>query len=206
VFNRSVAAMSKLASAAPTSSAAAAPAPPPPPAYGAAAMVDLEPNFLWSGCEVLNAAKKDSLQNALKQGMRDQELMLVESDADEQLLITITFQSKVKLQSISISGPGDGRAPKAVKLFANRSNLNFDDVETMNAEQELELTPEMLGERTELKFVKFQNVERLTIFISANQGDEESTALSELRLWGTSVATTDMSAFKRVAGEKGEGE
>lgn len=155
--------------------------------------------------QVLNAVKKDSLPNCLKQGLRDQELILCESDADEQLLINVAFSSKVKLQSIVISGPGE-RAPKNIKLFANRANLGFDDVESMNAEQELEFTPETLGQRVELKLVKFQNVEKLTIFVASNQGDEESSALAELRLWGTSVATTNMTEFKRVAGEKGEGE
>ena len=71
---------------------------------------------------------------------------------------------------------------------------------------QFELEPAQLGERLELKFVKFQGVETLAIFIPSNQADEESTALSSIRLWGTGVATTNMSEFKRVAGEKGEGE
>merc|ERR1719152_229602 len=105
----------------------------------------------------MNAVKKDSLGNALKQGLRDQEMILVESDADEQLLITIAFSTKVKLQSILIAGP-EGRAPAKVKLFANRQNLGFDDVEDMRADDELELKPEQLGERVDIKFVKFQSV------------------------------------------------
>ena len=150
--------------------------------------------------------KKDSLGNALKQGLRDQELMLIESDADEQLLINIAFNTKVKLHSIAVSGPEDGRAPKKIRLFANRTNLGFDDVESMPAEDELELEPSQLGERTDVKFVKFQGVERLTVFVESNQGDEDSSALSCLKLWGAPVATTNMGEFKRVAGEKGEGE
>ena len=197
--------MSKFAGPASNATQAAAPEPPPPPAYGAAAMVDILEQINWNGCEVLNAVKKDSLGNALKQGLRDQEGLLVESDADEQLLITLSFKTKVKLHSISVAGPG-GRAPKEIKLFANKSNLGFDDVEGMPADQTLELAPEQLGERTELKFVKFQNVDFLTIFIASNQDDEESTALSSLVLYGTTVATTNMGEFKRVAGEKGEGE
>ena len=132
--------------------------------------------------------------------------IMIESDADEQLLLTISFTSKVKLHSISVGGPSDGRAPKTVRLFANRQNLGFADVEDMPAEQELELAPETLGERLELRFVKFQSVERLTVFIQSNQGDEESSALASLRLWGTNVSTTDMKEFKRVSGRVGEGD
>ena len=54
--------------------------------------------------------------------------------------------------------------------------------------------------------VKFQNVDKLTLYISSNQGDEESTALSGIKLWGTGLTSTNMKDFKRVAGEKGEGE
>lgn len=189
--------MSKLANAGPTA-AAAAPAPPLPPAYGKDAMVDLEGSISWSGSEVLNAAKKDSLGNALKQGLRDQEVMLIESDADEQLLIKLAFTSKVKIHSLAVSGPSDGRAPLKVKLFVNKPNLSFADCEDMTPEQELELTEAQLGERLDLKFVKFQNVEALTFFVASNQGDEESTALSCLKFWGTSVAGTNMGEVRRA--------
>jgi hypothetical protein len=49
-------------------------------------MEDLLESIHWSGCEVLNATKTDAVGSLLKQGLRDQELMIVESDADEQLL------------------------------------------------------------------------------------------------------------------------
>ena len=84
--------------------------------------------------------------------------------------------------------------------------MDFSDVESMPYEQQLDLEPEQFGQRLELKFVKFQSVDRLVVFIETNQGDEESTALSSLRLWGAELATTKMGDFKRVAGEKGEGE
>ena len=60
------------------------------------------------------------------------------------------------------------------------------------ADQEIELSAEQLGERLELKFVKFQNVDRLTLFIHANQGAEDSTALSGIKLWGAGLAQTNM--------------
>lgn len=169
-------------------------------------MTDMESLISWNGSYVLNAAKSNSLGFALKQGLRDQAEMLLESDADEQLLINIAFSTKVKVHSLSFDGPADGRAPKSVRLFANRDSLGFEDVESMRADDEIEIEAEQLGSRLEIKFVKFQNVERLALFVHANQGDEDTSALSCLKLWGASVATTNMSDFKRVAGEKGEGE
>ena len=76
-------------------------APPPPAAYGAAAMVDLIDEIDFKASEVLNAkGGSGALGNAFKQGLRDQDMLLTESDADEQLLVTIKFKSKVKLHSI----------------------------------------------------------------------------------------------------------
>lgn len=184
-----------------------APAPAPPPAYGAASMVDLEAHIAWSACELLNGTSGSSAERCLKQGPRDQADLLVESDADEQLLLTVAFKSRVKLHSLQLDGPADGdRAPRAVKLFINRGTMDFSDAEGLPAEQALELEPEQLGTRLELKFVKFQAVDKLTLFVEANQGDAESSALAGVRLWGAPLGETNMAEFKRVAGEKGEGE
>ena len=49
-------------------------------------------------------------------------------------------------------------------------------------------------------------VESLTIFVEANFGDEDSTAISSIKLMGTTVHTTNMKDFKRVSGEAGERE
>ena len=188
---------------------AQAPAPPPPAAYGAAAMIDLIDDIDFKSSEALNAkGGSGALGNAFKQGLRDQEMLLTESDADEQLLVTIKFKSKVKLHSILVNGPSDGRAPAKIKLFANRIGLGFDDCESGAAEQTLEFEAgdERFDTRMELKFVKFQQVETLGLFVESNVGDEETSALSCVKFWGTHVATTNMSEFKRVAGKVGEGD
>lgn len=94
-----------------------------------------------------------------------------------------------------------------VKLFINQpASLDFDKAEGMEAIQQLQLKPDDLQEGTliPLKYVKFQNVANLTIFIKDNQGDEETTQLDYLCIIGSPVNTTNMSDFKRVAGKKGE--
>lgn len=82
----------------PSATEAAAP-PAPPPAYGAASMIDLEDQIVWDSCEALNRTSKSSMGNILKQGLRDQAEMVLESDADEQLLLTITFKAQVRDRS-----------------------------------------------------------------------------------------------------------
>lgn len=88
---------------APVGSEAAAP-PPPPAAYGAASMVDLEEWVHWDACDCLNRTPKSSIANILKQGLRDQQELLLESDADEQLLLTITFKTHVSMRCGSRNG------------------------------------------------------------------------------------------------------
>jgi len=57
---------------------------------------------------------------------------------------------------------------------------------------------------TPLKFLKFQNVASLTVFVEDNQGGDDTTVISRLRIIGQPHEASDMSQFKRVAGEKNE--
>jgi len=180
------------------------PAAQPPAAYGKDQMTDLEGHIAFDKSEVLNA--KGKLDTVLKQGLRDQDTMLLASDADEELLMNVAFKSAVKVHSLALMAPDDGRAPLKLRLIINKTGQSFDDARDGAAAQELELTPAQFGERIELRFVKFQNVANLTIFIASNQGDEETTALSGIKLWGAVIGGTNMAEFKRVTGEAGEGE
>ena len=55
-----------------------------------------------------------------------------------------------------------------------------------------------------LKYVKYQNVRNITVFIKDNQSGEEQTEIKRLMFLGTPISTTNMEEFKRVAGKKGE--
>ena len=174
-------------------------------AYGAAAMADLEEHIDWGSSECLNADSKCPFANVLKQGLRDQPALTLASDADEQLLLSVGFKTRVKVYSVLFDGPAE-RAPKKVKLLVNKSkSLGFDDADQLPGDQEFELACEELGAPYNLKFVKFQSVERLSIFIASNQSDDDdATVLSQLKLVGCPLHTTNMADFKRVSGEKGE--
>lgn len=64
---------------------------------------------------------------------------------------------------------------------------------------------DLTGENVvELRFVKFQNVSNLHIFIKDNMSGSETTEIDSLTIYGMPVSTTNMQEFKRVAGEKGE--
>jgi thiol-disulfide isomerase/thioredoxin len=155
-----------------------------------------------SGSECLNESDDHPFTNCLRTNAK-----YLESDCDPQLIIVLAFMQAVKLHTMQIIAPTDGRAPKTVKLFINQpQTLDFDTAEQSKPLQEFTLTEESVLEDSKipLSFVKFQNVQKLTIFVQDNQGGEETSAIRYLGLYGSPLDTTNMSDFKRTAGEKGE--
>lgn len=82
--------------------------------------------------------------------------------------------------------------------------MSFHDTDTVAATDELLLTNADLDGNTEkkLKFVKYQKVYSLTVFIATNQGDTDVTVLNGIELMGAPVEGMDVNAIKKV-GEGG---
>ncbi|XP_022897926.1 PITH domain-containing protein At3g04780 [Olea europaea var. sylvestris] len=160
--------------------------------------VDLLDFVNWSGVECLNQSSSHSLSNALKKGYREDESLNLESDADEQLLIYIPFTQVIKLHSIVIQGPEE-EGPKTVKLFANKEHMGFSNVNDYPPSDIAVLSEDNLkGKPVILKYVKFQNVRSLTIFIEDNQSGSDITKVQKIVLSGTTVDTTDMKGLKKI--------
>ncbi|KAG2181441.1 hypothetical protein INT44_008254 [Umbelopsis vinacea] len=145
----------------------------------------------------LNEAEPDSGKSVVKPW--DQRLdndKFVESDADEQLLITIpyvtvqytvgigytytnwpilSFTGSVKLRSICLrTGHGD-YAPSKLKVYTNRDSIDFDDVSDMQPVQEWDLvrgSDEVVEYTT--RSTKFSNVRNITLFFPENYGEDTS--------------------------------
>ena len=49
------------------------------------------------------------------QGYREDVQLLLESDADEQLILHLNFNTAVRLHALTIAGPADGHAPQEVR-------------------------------------------------------------------------------------------
>uniref|UniRef100_A0A7N6BPK0 Thioredoxin-like 1 n=1 Tax=Anabas testudineus TaxID=64144 RepID=A0A7N6BPK0_ANATE len=158
--------------------------------------MDLMPFVNKAGCECLNESDDCGFDNCL---IKDSSYL--ESDCDEQLLITIAFNQPVKLFSMKLQSSDFTQAPKVVKVFINLPrSMGFDDAERSEATQTLELTEEDYKEDglIPLRYVKFQNVQSVTMFVKSNQGDEETTKINYLTFIGTPVQATNMNDFKRV--------
>lgn len=153
-----------------------------------------------AGCECLNESDEHGFDNCLRKDMT-----FLESDCDEQLLITVAFNQPVKLYSMKFQGPDNGQGPKYVKIFINLPrSMDFEEAERSEPTQALELTEDDIKEDgiVPLRYVKFQNVNSVTIFVQSNQGEEETTRISYFTFIGTPVQATNMNDFKRVVGKK----
>ena len=108
------------------------------------------------------------------------------SDADEQLLLVVPFTRTARVVGILFRGPGDGSAPKSVRLFANAPAMDFDDAEDALPDAEIELSQrQALGHDVVLlPQGPFLNVQSLTVFVVDNQSGSDVTVWDHIALYG----------------------
>ena len=111
---------------------------------------------------------------------------LLKSDADDQLLLFIPFVEQVRIHSINFIGSNEiDEQPRKMKFFVNKSEIDFDSAEFLKPTQAVALSEKDLDRDsvTELKYVLFQRVNVLTIFIESSVGGD-ITSLKHLKIYG----------------------
>ena len=101
--------------------------------------------------------------------------------------------------------------PRTVKLFTNKPhNLGFEEAEDLNATQVIELTDSDWNEHgtanISLRFVKFQNINTLVLFVVDGDGsnDSEKVRLDRVRLIGEAGEKREMGKLEKIGDEPGE--
>ncbi|KAI0505281.1 thioredoxin [Xylaria bambusicola] len=183
------------------------------------------------GLELLNADTDFSVRtlfnkskpSALDKGSKtNDEKDWVESDTDEQLLLFTPFNSAVKLHTIQLTSlppteeaeEGDDdeeppMRPSTIKLFTNRPhNLGFDEAEEIDATQTIEIGEDDWNSNgtvnLPLRFVRFQNITSLVIFVVDGDGDGDKVRLDRVRLIGESGEKREMGKLEKIGDEPGE--
>ncbi|KAI1099142.1 DUF1000-domain-containing protein, partial [Jackrogersella minutella] len=165
---------------------------------------------------LLNKAKPSALS---KDKASSDEKDWIESDTDEQLLLYTPFNSAVKLHTIQITSlpPTGGddddddevpMRPKTLKLFTNRPhNLGFDEAEDIDSTQTIEISENNWNSNGTanlgLRFVRFQNVTSLVIFVVDGDGDGEKVRLDRIRFIGESGEKREMGKLEKIGDEQG---
>ncbi|KAG8705073.1 hypothetical protein FRC08_001870 [Ceratobasidium sp. 394] len=152
----------------------------------------------------LNESDTHNIKSILGNKTRNTGKSYLESDSDEQLLINLYFNQSVRIRSIVIHTVDATHAPKTIKLAINRPALGFEDVESA-AEPEMaqifeELSPEDIANarRVPLRYVRFQSVTSLHIFVASNQGGEDETRINAIDVFGQPVETTKMAGLRQT--------
>ncbi|MGH0146514.1 UNVERIFIED_CONTAM: hypothetical protein FKN15_034026 [Acipenser sinensis] len=139
--------------------------------------MDLMPFVNKAGCECLNESDDHGFENGLRK-----DPTFLESDCDEQLLITMAFNQPVKLFSMKLHAIDAAQAPKYVKIFINLPrSMDFDDAERSEPTQALDLTEDDVKEDSliPLRYVKFQNVNSVTSWYAVSELKKKFT----LQIW-----------------------
>ena len=134
----------------------------------------------------------------------------VESDTDEQLMLYVPFMSTLKVHTLHITSlpPKDGdeppMRPKTIQIYSNRAHvLGFDEAEDLPATQALTINPRDWDEKTgtakvELRFVKFQNVTSLVVFVVDGEGSGEKVRIDRMRIVGETGEKRDPGKLAKV--------
>lgn len=144
----------------------------------------------------------------------------VESDTDEQLMLFIPFLSTLKVHSLQITSlpPSEGdedddeipMRPRTIHLYTNRAHvLGFDEADGTPAVQTITINHEDWDSKTgtakiDLRFVKFQSVFSLNLFVAEGDGDGEKTRIDRIRIFGEAGDKRDMGKLEKVGDEPGE--
>ncbi|KAJ1732495.1 hypothetical protein LPJ72_003394 [Coemansia sp. Benny D160-2] len=162
-------------------------------AHGVIGHSDVTSMVVKKESDCLNQNDDHPLENVFTEGDS-----VLESDVDEQMIIHVSFRKPIKLHSIMLKAPLD-KAPKNIRLFANSIAIGFDDVDGIEATQSIEMSESMYknGGVVNLRYVRFQNIFSLSIFVEDNLDGDDVTAISQLAFIGTAVDIANMSEIRQ---------
>lgn len=116
-----------------------------------------------------------------------QEPYLKSNEDDPELLLHIPFTEAVTVKTISMrtAAPNgiEGAAPRTIKLFTNRDDLDFDTARDMEPQATVELAPPDHVPEGTIDYQlrpggRFQNISSLTIFVQDNfEFDDDISSL-----------------------------
>lgn len=157
-------------------------------------------------CDVLNSNRKlAGLKDILEANPNDKRMV---SDVDQQLLIKIVFKAVTNVTHLAFrtaktkangadsteqDGADDGNneeieeysGPSIIKCFANQTDLDFGEAESLLPAQEINVELSQLeGDKISMKGSKFQRCHSLQLFIADNQDDTPLTCLTRVIVLG----------------------
>jgi hypothetical protein len=128
--------------------------------------------------------------------LQSNEDLVLASDpsVDHQLVIRFEFLQPVKVAGVLLRGKDEESRPTQVKLFTNKPSLDFADAEDSEPLQALDLSAENPTKFTPVRFVKFQNLTSMQIYVEEN-GGSDVTQISKFDIFGFTAEKMDMNSW-----------
>lgn len=105
------------------------------------------------------------------------------SDVDEQLLLKISLKGSCAVTKL-IFRAGDEQAPRSIKVFVNKDNMDFQDIEDLVPVHQLELVYDDKEAEVKLNGPNFSRVSSIQVLIEDNVDDDEKTTLARFGVVG----------------------
>ncbi|EXJ77507.1 hypothetical protein A1O3_09733 [Capronia epimyces CBS 606.96] len=146
----------------------------------------------FEGITTLNEAEPNSgaaiVQKTWDQRLNEQPLL--ESDADEQLLMHVPFAGSCKLYSILIRTSDSDSAPSTLKLFRNRDDVDFGIATDLQPTQTLNLPKSNEVMEIPLNRALWNGTTSIALFFEDNHsgGEEDVTRVGYLGFKGNFMA------------------
>jgi hypothetical protein len=155
------------------------------PGVDTAGHLDLRHYLAMPRCYCLNEKSEHPWQSALNGA----DANYLESDSDPQLLLCLVFTKPVKIFALQFRPVNLQSAPKTIKLYSSRTNVDFCDLDSLIPTQVLNLTPENFKENAivKLNVAKWHHCSSIVLFIEDNMENVNNTAISYLRLIGSPI-------------------
>ncbi|KAI8959605.1 DUF1000-domain-containing protein [Daldinia sp. FL1419] len=172
----------------------------------------------FSVVNLFDSSKPSALS---KDKASDGKIDWIESDVDEQLLLYVAFNSSIKLHTLQITSlpPEENEddedeppmRPGTLKLFANPlHNLDFSEAESADAAHVIEIRESDWNSNGTVslgmgpRFVRFQNITSLVIFVQSGAGSGDKVRLDRIRFIGESGEKREMGKLEKIGDEQGE--
>ncbi|KAJ9132641.1 60S ribosomal protein L3 [Pleurostoma richardsiae] len=148
----------------------------------------LYPHINFDDVTALNEAQHGSAKAIVKKTWAERlaDEPELASDADEQLIVNVPFTGQVKLHSILLRTSDSPSAPRTLRVFQNREDVDFDAAAEQEPAQELELARTSEVQELPVRRARFARVQRLALFFPDNfgDGDEDVTRIAYLGFKG----------------------
>lgn len=179
----------------------------------------LNANSVLGGARALfDGDRPSALDDKERTGVESSKNDWVESDTDEQLMLFVPFRATVKVhtiqitsltQSLSQSQVESPMRPRTIQIYSNRSHvLGFEEAEDIPPTQKITLENEDWDQNTgtakvDLRFVKFQNVTSLVLFVVDGDGNRDAVRIDRLRIIGETGEKRELGKLEKV-GDNGD--